>query len=101
MTTRSRLDVFSAEALSDRDALFLEKSRHRRVDVIVLTCDNVATVAHRRRHCSHGGPTDAKEMNMLERVLHGLRKSEKAYGAKVRMTKNEIPPDLCSETRLL
>jgi hypothetical protein len=40
-------------------------------------------------------------MNMLERVLHGLRKSEKAYGAKVRMTKNEIPPEFCSETGLL
>jgi hypothetical protein len=33
-------------------------------------------------------------MNMLERMIHRVRKSEKAYAAKVRITKNEIPREL-------
>ena len=38
---------------------------------------------------------------MLERVIHRLRKSEKAYAAKVRITKNEIPRELCRDCPLL
>ncbi len=65
-------DVFSAETLRNRDVPFLEKSGHRRIDVVVLTRDNIATLAHRGRNRPHRGAADAQKVDVPEKMIHKI-----------------------------
>jgi hypothetical protein len=60
--------------LRDRDALLLQKRGHRRVDIVVLTGDGKAAVAHCSGNRSHRSAADAEKMDVLERMIHGMQK---------------------------
>src|SRR5207253_9396198 len=63
-------DIFRAIPLSYRDALFLKKSRHRRIRIFVRSSDLESALLARCRQRRHGRAANPKEMKFLRRFLH-------------------------------
>ena len=72
-------EVFRAVATAQRDAFLLQKRRHRRINVLVGTGDDVALVAQRGGDRAHRRAADSEEVKVL-----GIREHERPQGSSGR-----------------
>ena len=63
-------NIFGAITFLERDVSLLQKDRHRRVNILIRTCDLEPAMVQRRRNGAHGRPANPQKMKTWRRFFH-------------------------------